>query len=410
VISVTISARRKFPRTIALASIAVTTGLLLAACAPSTTGPLHHTAAPHHGGQGGTPSATPSPTAVAVAPPQVRIPLTCSQLISTTQLNSVLGATLSPIPLDASMASTGIDPDLTSYIAQQDGALNCAWSSPVGTDGNSAATYYALVMPDATAAWNSSAAKIHQYYSVKNPLGANTWSSCWVETLASAGKDENCGFDVLLGSTWLTIGAYTDQYGTIPTLTQVFARFKPLFQATTAVVKPVSTTEPAWSDPQAAPVTFPSSGGAVAAAGLGTAVGSPFGYNAAGDGPSNGANLNESFEAEVAPTNWHADNGGNFGAKGYFLTDQILPEGSWAFSALEAADATEPLYSQLTGVGTEAFMYGESDPEPNTIVIVGVAGDNLYTVEVGTEGKAGQPVPAVAAKAAAAYIVSQIGG
>jgi hypothetical protein len=390
-------------------SVIAAVALALTACAPSIA-PIHHTNAPHHVVHSAVPTTTPTPTAAAVTLPQVRIPLSCAQLASTTQLKTVLSATLSPTTPNENPVSTGIDPDLSSYIALQEGALNCSWTSPLESNGNPSATFDMMVIPDATAAWNADIAKIHQYYSVKNPLGPNSWSACWVETLASAGKDENCGFDVLIGSTWLWMGAYTDQYGTIPTLAQVFTRLEPLFQASIATVKAVTVTEPAWSDPQATAVTFPAGGGAVSLSGMSSAIGIPFTFNAAGWGPVNGTNIGTSFEAEVLPLGYHADGGGNVGAKAYNLSNQILPSGAWAYSALQAASTGKPLYTELTGLGTKAFMYGLSDPEPNEVAIVGIVGENLYTVEVGTDGAAGRPVPLTVAKAAAAYIVSQLGG
>jgi hypothetical protein len=323
-------------------------------------------------------------------------------------MKTVLAATLSTTAPDPSSISTGLDPDLSPDIAVQQGALNCSWTSPVGSDGNASATYDMSVIPDAAAAWNAEIGKIHQFYSVKNPLGPNSWSACWVQTLASANKDENCGLDILIGSTWLNMGAYTDQYGATPTEAQAFTRFEPLFQAGVATVKATTVTEPAWTDPQATAVTFPAGGGAVSATGLSAAIGLPFGFNAAGWGPVNGTNIGTFFDAEVAPVNYHADNGGNTGAKQYNLSDQILPSGAWSYGQLEASSTGYPLFSELPGLGTKAFMYGLSSPEPNEVAIVGIVGENLYTVEVGTPGGAGAPVPLTVAKAAAAYIVSQL--
>jgi hypothetical protein len=405
--------RHLFPRRVAAVAAIAAAALALSACTPSSS-PIQHTTSPHHVVQNTTPTATPTPTptptptVAAVAPPQVRIPLTCAQLASTTQMHTVLGATLSPTKPAADDESTTIDPDLSADIAVQEGALNCSWTSPVASNGNAAATYDMSVIPDATGTWNSEIAKIHQYYSVKNPLGPNTWSACWVQGLPSAGKDENCGFDVLIGSTWLSMGAYTDQYGTIPTEAQAFTRFEPLFQAGIAKIKTITVTEPAWTDPAATPVVFPATGGAVSLSGMSTAVGVPFTFAGDGSGPVNGTNLQTYFDAEALPVKYHGDNGGNIGAKAYSLSDQILPSGAWAYASLDAAAAGKPLYAELSGLGTKAFRYGQSYPDPNTIVIVGIVGENLYTVEASTDGAAGRPVPLTVAKAAAAYIVSQL--
>ena len=384
---------------------------LLSACAPAANGASAtlHTVRPHHGGSGSTP--TPTPTVASVTPPKVRIPLSCGQLVPAAQLNSTLGATLSTTAPSLLTTSTGVDPELNTYIATQAGALECSWTSPVPSGGNADATYDVMVMPDATTAWNTYAATIHQYYSVANPLGANSWSSCWVQGLASAGKDENCGFDILIGSTWLSVAAYTDEYSTIPTEAQAFTRFEPLFQSTIAAVKGTTVVEPAWTDPLATPVTFPSDGSAASPTGLATATGTAFSYNAAGFGPVNATTMNTSLSALLSTVNYHGELGGvvTGTAGSLMMSVQVLPSGAWAYGAMKTAAASSAQFATLSGIGTAAFMYNDAVGNPNEIVVVGTVGQNLYTISDGDSGAAGEPNPATVAKAAAGYLATQLG-
>lgn len=375
--------------------------LALSACAPAS-GPVHHTVAPHHGGSG-SPSST--PTAAALAPPKVRIPLTCDQLDSSSLLNSVLGTTMTPV-------NNFPDPSLFDYMAIQDGALNCSWAGP-SVGGNPVADFSVEAMPDAASTWNTYLSQLQDPYPVSY-LGPNAHGYCNPATPSFT--SESCNLDILVGSVWLEIYADTSEHAsTTATIAQVEAAFKPLLAAPIAAIKGVTVTEPAWSDPAATPVNLPTpiDQGAVNEAPIAAAIGAPYAIEVS----QPQFDLAGGEIAEMLPVNYRQDGGGGSGAgdtvtpaKDFGLTIEILPSGSWAFAQMEAAASSKPGYATISGLGTKAFMFtGNADPTyKDDTSLVGIVGEHLYSVDVSDPGTPGTPNTVTMAKAAAAYIVTEL--
>ena len=391
-------------RSLVAALIAVCSLLLLSACAPATSGSTAtlHTIRPHHGGS--TPS--PTPTVAALAPPKVRIPVSCNQVAPTADLNSALDATVSPTPV--------VPYQLDSYEAIQDGALNCSWQG-VETSTGPAATYSLYAMPDATALWQQYAAN-GGLGSVSYPttyLGVPAVGTCYSDVTVTP-HSYGCTLDLLVGSIWLDVSAYSGTQVSPPTVAQAQAKFQPVFKAAISALQGVTVAEPAWSDPAASTINFTDSFGAVNQAGMAAAIGNTYAIEI--DQPD--FSLAGALIAEYLPVNYRLSLGGGTGAgdtvtpaNNFSLDVAVLPSGSWAYKRIVQAVSGDPGFASLSGFGTKAVIFtaGSNSIDPDATTIVGIVGENLYSLTVTDPGAAGNPNTVTMAKAAAGYVVTEIG-
>jgi hypothetical protein len=380
------------PRRIALLPLVVATALLaLSACAPATHVPGH--------GVHRTPasSAPPSATPVALAPPTIRVPLTCEQIAPAAQVTSVLGAPESVNTTDQAKGVAWAPFDLEPYAYVQDGARVCNYS----TTGASDLTFYrAYVMPDASLAlWTPYLAQLaapSSFNITPSPYGANSNLNCeyGYHTL-------DCDLEILIGSTWVSLYGYSDEYPA-STVAAAAAKFAPLFNTAVAAVKTATIAEPLWTDPAATPVSITSDYGALATA-LSTALGSPVQTQDYEFGPA----IEEATDDSVIPVHlgYYQDSVDND-----VLNIQVLPQGAWAWAAIKAAAASEPGYATVAGLGDKAISFNVTGGAvPYESVIVVIKGHNLFSVEVDTgDVPSGPGVPTIAQKAAT-LVASKIG-
>lgn len=379
---------------IALAAAAL---LTLSACGPTAHPTSSHS--PHHNGSGSSP--TPSATPV-LAPPQVRIPLTCDQLAPAATLSSVLGTTMTP-------TNPSPDPSLLSYAAIQDGALNCHWTGPV-VGGNATAYWDIYVMPDAAATWNTYKDQLQEPFPAAY-LGAAMFGYC--NGSSSGDNSTACNLTTLSGSVWLDVSGYTSA-GTAPTSTSAaMAKYKPLLAAAINAVKGITVTEPAWTDPAATAVHFSSPYGVVNQDTFAAAIHAPFAIEVS----QPQFDLAGAQIAEMLPVNYRQDGGGGTGAgdtvtpaKNFGGILEVLPSGSWAYPQMMAAASGKAGFTQLTGFGSKAYLYdGPGNAgDKSEVIIVGVVGEHLYSVDFGSPGTPGTPNLNTMAKAAATYIVGEL--
>ena len=382
------------PRRLALLSLVAATALLaLAACAPASHLPghgVHRTATP-----GST--ASPSPTAVAVAPPRIRVPLTCEQIAPAAQVSSVLGAPETLNTTDQFKGQAWQPFDLEPYAWVQDGARVCNYSTSSPSD----LTFFrAYVMPDASLAlWTPFLAQQSapsSFNIVPSPYGANSNLNCeyGYHTL-------DCDLEILIGSTWLSLYGFSDEYPA-STVAAAAAKFAPLFSTAVAAVKSATIAEPLWTDPASTTVGLSSDVDSLDAA-LTTALGSPVSNQSYDYGPT----IGESTDAAVIPVHlgYYQDGVGN-----YALNIQVLPQGAWAWSAITAAAASEPGLSTVTGLGDKAISFNVTGgPTPYESVIIVSKGHNVFSIEVDTGDVPSGPGTSTIAKKAATLIASKIG-
>jgi hypothetical protein len=338
----------------------------------------------------------------ALAGPKVRIPLTCDQLAPSALLNSSLNTTMvpdDPFP----------DPDLTRYVAIQDGALDCFWSGSV-VGGFPVANWQVLAIPDATTIWNKYLSQQEAPFPTSD-FGPGVHGVCEAE--ASDPHDEGCNLDVLVGSVWLDIIGDTGAIPTTPTAAAVTAHFRPLLQNAITAVKGITAAEPAWTDPAATPTHLPPIEGVVVRSSFQTAIHNDFGDEVT----QPDFDFADAQLAQMLPTGFREDAGGGLGpgdpqvaAKNFGATIEVLPSGTWAYPQMEATASSQPGFAELTGIGTKAYIYtgpGTSDAKVETI-IVGTAGEHLYSLDFSDPGTAGTPDLVAMAKAAAGYVVKEL--
>jgi hypothetical protein len=381
-------------RTVSVAGVAVAALLLLGACAPAVPIALHTPGHHHHASASPTPSATPTPTPVAA--PIVRIPLTCEQLAPAAQVSSVLGA---PEVLDNKDQSKG-DPwlvsDLEPYAYIQDGTQACNYATPAATD----LTFYrAYFMPDASLAlWTPYFAQLSapsKFNITPSPFGANSNLNC-----ESQYHIFDCDLEMLVGSTWISLYGNSDEYPAT-TIAATEAKFLPLFTTAVNAIKAATIAEPLWSDPAATAVNISSNPASLNTV-LAAAVGSSINTQENGYGPT----IEEATDESVIPVHFYYfnDYAGN-----YALNIDVLPQGSWAWSAISAAASAKPDYAALAGIGDEAFSFriigGES---PYEYAIVVEKGHNLFSVEADTPTVSASAGTLAIAEKAAKAIAGQI--
>ena len=391
-------------RSVLAVLVVACTLVLLSACAPaagSGTATLH-SIRPHHGGS------TPSPTATvaSLAPPKVRIPLSCSQIAPTSDLNSALDSTVSPVPT--------VPYDLGVYEAIQDGALNCSWQGPKTSSSGPVATYTLYAMPDAAALWQKYAAN-GGLGSISYPtsyLGAPAVGGCFNDVTVTP-HSYGCTLDILVGSVWLDVSAYSGTQVTPPTVAQAQAKFQPLFKAAVSALQGATVAEPAWSDPAANTINFTDAFGAVNQAGMAAAIDNTYAVEI--DQPD--FSLAGAQIAEFLPVNYRETLGGGTGAgdtvtpaNDFSLDVEVLPSGSWAYEQIVQAVSGDPGFATLTGFGTKAVVVtaGSNSVYTDGTTIVGVVGENLYSVTAADPGETGNPNTATMARAAAAYVVKEL--
>ncbi len=387
-----------------VAVVAAVAAVLLGVAACTPPAPTPSSGAPSPTGTTAAPPATtapaptPTPSAAAIAPPTVRIPLDCSDLATSDQLHTALGAYITETP------SGGVQ-TLDQYEAVQDGALDCSWEVPESTNGNDP-SYQILMMPDATAIWNQYKDELKGLATGPSPYGANSYYNCY-----SSPKDLVCGVDKLVGSTWLSISSQSGKFTTSLSTATLLANFKPLMSKAITSLQGATVVEPRWTNPSASVPTLPKTG-AVSTKKISAALSQRYAMEVEvtdleAEGP---------IAAQQIPVDYRQTGGGGSGAGGsnkypnnYGMSVEILPSGSWAWNEIIAAAGSEPGYQTLTGVGDQAIQYNEtSKDEPYDTVIEGTAGGNLYSIEVWTGKKSPRPDTTAIAKKAAAYVVGTL--
>jgi len=387
-------------RSVLVSLLAVTALLTLAACAPATHDSLAGgQSTTTKSGSSGTPSpgSTAKPKPKSVAPPKVRVPLTCEQLAPAAQVSTALGAPETLNTTDQDKGNPWQPFDLEPYAYIQDGARVCNYSTANPSD---LSFFRAYVMPDATAAlWDPYFAQISapsSFNITPSPFGAESNLNC-----QSMYHILSCELNILIGSTWVDLFGNSDEYPA-STNAAAEAKFMPVFSTAVAAVKASTIAEPLWKDPAATSVGVSSDYAALDAS-LTTALGSPVQTQSYEYGPT----VEEPTDDSVIPVHfgYYGDSVNND-----VLNIQVLPQGSWAWSAILAAAASEPGYTAVSGLGDKAVSFSVTGGEsPSEVAVVVIKGHNLFTVEVDTSDAASAPGVLGVAKQAATVVAAQIG-
>jgi hypothetical protein len=365
--------------------VAAATLVALSGCAPAT-GPHPNISSIGHAPTKPHITPKPKPTVATLAPPVPRYPFTCAQIAPTATLATALNHALT--------TTSPFDPgDLMPYAYIEDGALYCGLDSTSSADDE---TNFALVaMPDVAAAdftgWAGT-------YSGGTPgvFGPNSYYTCDVPT-----NQIRCSLDALVGSTWLTVTAWSNDAGTL-TQAQVDARMKPIFQNEINLVKSSAIAEPRWSDPTAGPVSGTADSGAedqrlAGLMGLAWQV-DVYVPDLIGNGPQ--------VEAFV-PINFYERGGG---AGNDSIAVDMLPSGGWAWNQIVAASSSEPGYTTLPGLGDKAFSVNVvTTYEPRETTIDVVKNHDLYSIEVSTDNTGTAAAVQATAEKVAAAVLTEIG-
>jgi hypothetical protein len=218
--------------------------LAVTACAPvskvgSSAPKAHHTA---------TAVATPTQAAI----PQVRVPLTCSGLLSDTAAASLIGTAVTHHD-DQMTNPVGIN----DIVARQYGSLVCLWGGANATDGSYDQNLSVTISPDAAAGFNANLADLEA--PAENPtintVGDKSEYSCSVQ------GDTQCNANMLVGAFWAT--AYLQDLGnSIPQAT-ANANIQ-LVLKTIATALAGKSAAPAWNPPGAGLPSFCSASGSTA--------------------------------------------------------------------------------------------------------------------------------------------------
>jgi hypothetical protein len=355
----------------------------VSACAPASPSPT--SGATTGASSSATPSTTPTPTAAALAPPQVRVGVTCDQVAPIAQINAALGTNVAANP-DSQPSS------LRNYAFTQDGAIDCSF---LGTASGSQTEYEVLVMPDITPKrWNQYKTYLAQGADITSPFGANSYVDC-----ESSPQDLKCNLDMLVGTTWLSIQDFSDQVASSLTLSQALTRFKPALQTAVSAVKSATVAEPLWTDSDATAVNIADNVAfqnvIISATGVK--------YRTEVYAPDVIA-IGTSSEA-MYPVGYQLFGGG--GGK-YGITIEVLPAGAWAWSDLTSKVSSLSGYATLTGLGDQAVGFSEATTDvPHDYAIAATKGHNVITIDVDSGSSVASTLPSLAKKIAAA-VLSQI--
>jgi hypothetical protein len=324
---------------------------------------------------------------VALAPPTVRLPISCDQVAPISAVSTALGTTV--VKTSPYVAS-----DLEPYAFTEDGALYCYFASSVAGDQSQ---YILLAMPDITPSRWADDLSTLKLETTPSPFGPNSYLSC-----DGSAKHLQCNLDMLIGSTWLSIQDFSDTNTAPLTEAQALARFTPVMQTAVTAVQNAKVTEPLWSDPKATPVSGTTDDPAEDQR-LATLLGLPFELDVfAPDILATGPEA----EAEY-PVNFYFRGGG---AGNYSISLSVLPQGAWAWKQIAAAASSRTAYKPITGLGDKAVSYSVIDQnDPYQTVIEGTKGDNLYSVVVSTSTAADGPTVLDVATKAASAVLTEIG-
>jgi hypothetical protein len=389
------------PRRLAGLSLAAAAALIvLAACAPAIQVRGSGT---HHGASSTAPTATASAPAtakpIALAPPKIRVPLTCNQIAPAAQVTSVLAA---PEVLSNQEPTKGNDwlaSDLEPYGYVQDGALVCQYETAASSD----LTFYrAYVMPDASQAlwapYFAMQSAPSSFTISPSPFGAKSYLIC-----EGSYHELDCDLEDMIGSTWVSLYGYSDD-GPVLTVAQAAARFTPLFTTAVNAIKNATIAEPAWTDPAATAVNLSTDYTSLDAA-LSTAIGQTVTIQSYEYGPE----ISESTDDALIPVRF--DDYTDYIGSTDNLNIKVLPGGAWAWAAVTAAASADPNYAAISGLGDKAisFSMNGQNGNPYQVAVVVAKGHNLFSVEVDTTTATSAAGLLSAAKAAAGVLASDIG-
>jgi hypothetical protein len=349
------------PARVALTAVVTLATIVgLSACAP-----VHVSRTVPHVGVTQVPTlSTPSPKALAA--PVIRVTKTCAQLVSPSELMTAIGVTPAAIaPPDA----------LDSDTLTQDGALSCHWSDDVAGDFQQTSNHLQLyVLPDITTTnWSQANNALSQDGETKTTLiSGDAYGGCY----SVAATSTECNIDTLVGTTWIS--------AEVESLTKSFTTSDGGLTHFAALINPIVVdaqssgfvAEPRWSDPAATAVpadcdsTLPD-------AEIQSVTGAT-NIEAIGPDEAGQLGISSSLGVEANLGFFECDLASEDQQSGFYL--EVLPGGGWAWSLTKAYDSSQPGYSTVPKLGSQADEF--SSPDVGTTVNW-VRGDNLLTLNVG---------------------------
>jgi hypothetical protein len=336
-------------------------------------------------GQSGTPTPSSSgtstpPPVTRIAGPSSRIPLKCSQFSNIVELDHLLGNGIL-------VSKFQLPYQLNSYIDRQAGSLRCAWANSY-TDyaENSTAYLIVTVTPDVTdAMWAAYAPRLAADGTDENVYGPGSRSSC-----SGTSTGSGCRLDVRYGTTWLSVSIVSSIVGTNAT---AHVALGPLLQNAATLVKGITVAEPRWQDPAAAPVStatpFPLSD-----AGLAAALGQPVKDEGFGPTTSDGPHWGSGILVGDKSGAWSTASGS------YGISLEVLPAGAWAWNRVISAARGQSVFASAPGIGQAAISFTNTQSNPASSIVEGIAGHNLFVVDITPSGASSPPASGLALKVA----------
>jgi hypothetical protein len=86
----------------------------------------------------------------------------------------------------------------------------------------------------------------------------------------------------------------------------------------------------------------------------------------------------------------------------YGISLEVLPAGAWAWNRVISTARTQSGYAVAPGIGQDAVSFTNTQSNPASSVVEGVAGHNLFVVDITPSGASSPPASGLALKVAKA--------
>jgi hypothetical protein len=359
---------------------ALATVLALSACAPAAhnAGTTHaHAGSGNGGGSVPVPKVTPKPKPLAA--PVTRVTKTCTGLVPASALTTSVGVTVPVVTPPADLEA-----DVTFI---QDGALTCNWSDNYPNDRQLSSNHLALwVLPDVpTASWATATPTLVLSGEAKTSLIAGD-AYGWCNSGQPSGIV--CQVDTRVGTTWLSmeVESLSKPFTTSDAgLTHFAALINPMV---TAAGNASFVTEPKWTNPAA--TAIPATCDALLPDPEIDTLAAVTGVDSIGPDLFDQPSLAEYWGAETNIGEVACDLASADQANAFF--PMVVPGGSWAWTRTVAADSSQPGYTTVPSLGTQAVEYTDE----NSTTLDWVRGGNLCRISVTLATRSKEPAVALA--------------
>ncbi|HEY4269520.1 MAG TPA: hypothetical protein VGM94_15165 [Galbitalea sp.] len=387
---------RTGPRARPGALVTVVTVVVAALAVVALAGCTSAVVKPHPAASSPSPASPHSPARPAT-PPDSRVALGCSDLLSSADLGHLFTDRMQAVnPAGPQLdAGSGIP---ATYYEQTAGGVDCAWSNGKANNGSAAIaamTATMTVLPNATADWAKYRAKYH--------LPSNRQAFCSGDTSTAA-----CFLQSLVNGYWVTADYENVDVKLASSTSPVVGAVKPVLAAAEARLASLPPSEPSAGAAPGASAGLPANcAGYLTPAEVKKALGTTatMAFGGSGDNWS----VSAAAEQRSGVPFCSLSPAGSEDSYGYVA---VLPAGAWA--AADAVTLTGAKRLAVTGLGTDDSATAYVNPTTNAVIVDLVLNGNWIEVDVvKLDATAAIPAasvaPATSAIRIARDIVSRIG-